>query len=297
MVDMPHADEVESFIAEVTSDSCVERCAAATSFDAEYVAQTLATYSGELRVSMGLLTGVELRDRRILEVGAGLGLATFLLHRLGYDCTALEPAATGFGFMHALSAAIRDHLGLDNVRLLPLGAEDLDPDLHGVFDVMFSANVLEHIAKLEAAIHGMSRTLAADGIMIHTCPNYTVPFEPHYGVALFPSRPAMTPWTRRFHTEELWQSFNFITARQVERLSKQAQLQVRFEPGMMARAFERLLSDPVFAERQGATMVWLARALKWSGGLFVLRNWPASLATPMQFRATRPTSARSTRMR
>lgn len=281
-------DRLSAFLSRVESAECIDWCIARTGADPGIVAGKIRTYAGEVRVALALLDGDPLAGRRILDVGAGVGLATFFLAGEGHDVTALEPGGLGFDLNHDLFLAMRDYLGVGDVTLLSIGAEALDPEQHGRFDVMFSANVLEHVADLEAVVTAMARTLAPGGIMVHTCPNYTVPYEPHYRLPLLPFVPAATPWAGARKSEELWQSFNFVTARRLVRLLRHAGLAPVLAAGTMSRSFERLLVDPIFAARQSPMLVRIAKILQASGGMTVFRKWPSSLATPLVVTATKP---------
>jgi 2-polyprenyl-3-methyl-5-hydroxy-6-metoxy-1,4-benzoquinol methylase len=46
--------------------------------------------------------------------------------------------------------------------------EDLDSTVHARFDVVFSANVLEHVGDL--ALNRMHAVLAEGGVQTHLCP-------------------------------------------------------------------------------------------------------------------------------
>lgn len=269
------------FLAVIEAPACVEWCAARIGTDPEIVASKVRDYVGEVPVALALLDGISLQGRRILDVGAGIGLATFFLCKNGYGVTALEPGGIGFEVNHALFLALRDYLECQSVALLSIGAEELDPRRDGQFDVMFSANVLEHVGDLHAVVGAMAKALAPGGVMVHTCANYTVPYEPHYRLPLLPFAPAATPWAGKRRAEDLWHSFNFITAGQLDRLMRGAGLAPAFAPGVMAQAFERLLADPVFASRHSPLLARLARVLRATGGIAVLHRWPARLATPM----------------
>ncbi|GLS32775.1 hypothetical protein GCM10007937_44850 [Mesorhizobium albiziae] len=171
--------------------------------------------------------------------------------------------------------------------MLSFGAEVLDPERNGRFDIIFSANVLEHVSDLEAVVGALARVLSADGVMVHTCPNYTVPYEPHYRMPLLPFAPAATPWARGRKAEDLWRSFNFVTAGELERLMQRAGLKPVFAKGIMAQAFERVLLDQGFAGRHSPAMASVAKFLKATGGLNLLRRWPPQFATPLVVMATK----------
>lgn len=272
---------LRDFLASVAAPECIDWCAMRVGVGREVVAGKIRDYVGEVPVALSLLDGIALKDRRILDVGAGIGLATFFIRRIGYDVVALEPGGTGFEVNHELFLALRDYLDCKDVTLLSIGAEALDPERHGEFDVMFSANVLEHVADLSAVVAAMAGALSPGGVMVHTCANYIIPYEPHYRLPLLPFAPAATPWAGTRRNEELWHSLNFITAHDLERLMRGAGLMPAFAAGVMAHAFERLLVDPVFASRHSPAMARVAKVLQAIGGLALLRKWPPRWATPM----------------
>ena len=169
-------------------------------------------------------------------------------------------------------------------RTAAIGAADLDPELHGRFDLIFSNNVLEHIDDPVAALHSMRRVLTDGGVMIHSCPNYSVPFEPHFGFPLIPGRPAAT---RRvlpasISSSDVWNSLNFVTARQIRQWSTDLGLTTRFRSGALATSVERLGTDTEFRDRHRA-LAFVGQALVTIRATDVLRRLPATWSTPMDF--------------
>src|SRR5690606_7464751 len=126
------------------------------------------------------------RKLRIMEIGAGLGLLSAYLFKLGHDVTAVEPANVAFGMFEATKAQIWKELGSEAPRLVELPAEELSVDGVGQFDFIFSINVMEHIDDLQAATAAILKLLRPGGISVNSCPNYWVPYEPHYGIPMVP---------------------------------------------------------------------------------------------------------------
>ncbi len=225
--------------------------------------------------------GRPLAGRRILEVGAGMGVLSCYLARRGLEVVSLEPGGPGFEHNPRLAALLRAHLGLEHDHLeLPL--EALDPARHGRFDLILSSNVLEHLDDLAGGLATLAAVLAPGGTMLHVCPNYRVPFEPHYGLPLLPLVPA---WTgrllpRRIREDGTWRSLNFVTAGRLRRLARRLDAEVRFLPGAVRRAFGRLAGEPWFRRRHprlAALAPWLAA----SGVAALLARLPPAWASPM----------------
>jgi 2-polyprenyl-3-methyl-5-hydroxy-6-metoxy-1,4-benzoquinol methylase len=243
---------------------------------------------GEAAVALQLLEGLDLSGKRVLEVGAGIGIVSLALHRCGIDVVAIEPGLGGFDQNAQVGACLRDWLNIDDAAWLSVGAGDLRPENQGVFDVQFSVNVLEHIPDLEAAVSGMCGVLRSGGVMRHTCPNYLVPYEPHFGIPLVPLFPRATAWLLPgARKTELWRSLNFVTLGRMKRAFARHGFDCSFAPGTMCAAFARLDQDPRFRERQGRTgVVALADVmLRRLGLLRLVARLPPVLATPMTFEA------------
>ena len=103
--------------------------------------------------------------------------------------------------------------------------------------------------------------------MVHLCPNYAVPYEPHFSRLLIPLAPRLTA---RFlpvsvGTSSLWRSLNFITLPQIRRLAVRHGLRATFASGQMHKAFERLGSDEEFARRHSPLVHAAGRFLRATG--------------------------------
>lgn len=252
------------------------------------IRRRIVTALSEADFGFGVLDDLDLSNKRVLEVGAGVGLVSILLQRQDVDVTGIEPGSGGFDLNERIGACLRDWLKVPQSPVLDLGVEALDPERHGLFDVIFSVNVLEHIPDLEGAVDAMCSVLRPGGVMRHTCPNYIVPYEPHFGVLLIPFAPKLTGYvTPGVRGTELWESLNFVTLPRMRRAFRRNGLVCRFKSGTLHEAFSRLDRDLVYRERQGANQV-VARThafLRRLGVLGLLARLPPVLATPMTFEA------------
>ena len=96
---------------------------------------------------------------RVLEIGAGTGKQALELQRRGFEVTAIEIAASNYAAHRVFP--IKDYDG----RTIPL------PDAS--VDVVFSSNVLEHVADLSRMHAEIRRVLATGGTCIHVLPTHT----------------------------------------------------------------------------------------------------------------------------
>ena len=253
----PSDDSFVAFRARLMEPSTLERLSLESAWHVDALTERLAIAVGEVAQTLKVLGGFEVPEgARLLEVGAGLGLTSAYLSSCGFDVWALEPAAIGFEEHAALASSVATVVGSAH-ELLTIGAAELDPALHGAFDVIFSNNVLEHIDDLDAAVRAMNAVRSPNGVMVHSCPNYSVPFEPHFGVPLVPGRPA---WTRRvlpasIGSDSVWTSLNFVRARDIRRLAVDLGLRLDFRGGSLATSIERLGTDAEFRARHRALAV------------------------------------------
>ncbi len=273
------------FMARVVTDDVLERAASLCDMPVAEARKLIAIYANESLVGLRLIAPLLQPGLRILEVGSGVGILSAFLAETGYDIVAIEPSATGFAFMSRIAESVASGVRLDTeFRALPLMVHQLHPDHQGSFDLIYSVNVVEHIASLDEAFGAMTRLLRDDGSMVHFCPNYTVPYEPHFGIPLVPFWPAVTqylfPSVKTRHPG-LWESLNFVTARRLERLSRVCGLTMSLDEKVMANAVRRLTSDPIYRSRQNRLVAGAMTCFASLGGLRVLDALPPSWTSPM----------------
>ncbi|OXT02643.1 hypothetical protein B7H23_07080 [Notoacmeibacter marinus] len=247
----------------------------------------IETYLGEMPTGARIVAPHLQPGQRILEVGSGIGVLSAFLLSEGFEVLGIEPGQDGgFSFMTALCQAVLDQIPADfRPDILPIGAEALTPAEHGTFDLIFSANVLEHIMALDAAIPAMRDVLKPDGLMRHLCPNYRFPYEPHLGVPLLPFAPQATRHLmpgKVAANHEIWSGVNFITAHRIARLARANGLSIAFDDSVMGAYMRRLNDDPIFARRHGGLLGAVARRPRLVEGLArLLDAVPSGWASPM----------------
>lgn len=280
---------LDRFLAGLPLEAIADQAAAESGRDKDSVAQTLDTFRNESRATLGLVAPLLMPGMRLLEVGAGLCLFSLFLRREGFEITALEPALGGYSLFDILRRLILEQYPDPELSVLTCPAGELDADVHGRFDLVFSNNVVEHIPDWQGAFTAMLGVLAEGGVMLHACPNYSVPYEPHYGV---PVLRRLSGLSRRLFLPaaadpEIWDSLNFLCHRQVRGYARRHGCMVRFEKGLIHRALARMQSDPLFRERHRGAVAGVADFLAASGLLSLLRFLPPAMATPMIFEMRR----------
>ena len=125
---------------------------------------------------------VRLAGRRVLEIGAGQGTNLIVWSRqFGADMVGIEPASTGFDESFQLARELAAANGLDPDRIINAVGENL-PFADDSFDVVFSANVLEHTNDPAMVLSEAVRVLRPGGVLQFVFPNYHSYFDGHYGV-------------------------------------------------------------------------------------------------------------------
>lgn len=287
--------EFEQFLQQFDTPEFRASIAAKTGDDPARISARLDTYFSEMKFGHRFLSRrIPYGRLRILEVGAGLGLLSIWLHRLGHEVVALEPAALAFGLFDATRREIWSACGENTPTLYEGGAETLTPEDHGSFDFIFSINVMEHIGALEEAFAAIAAVLRPGGVWLNSCPNYWIPYEPHYAIPMVPGAPGLT---RRLFAgtidpnPDTWDTLNFINWSTVRRLAAKNRLKAEFETGGLHDSLVRLGEDPEFLSRHRHGFVGRVYAVLSRFGLVSLtRHLPAALSTPMIFTLRRHAS-------
>jgi cyclopropane fatty-acyl-phospholipid synthase-like methyltransferase len=284
------ATAFDAFSSSLRQPSSVSRLIAEAGLSPDQARISLAAVASEARVGLRLLGWAALRPgHRVLEVGAGAGLLTAFLQSRGVDLAAIEPIEPGFEATSVLTRIVRDTTGVEP-RIWPLEARELDPERHGLFDLIFSVNVIEHFQPLDDNLAGLARVMKSDGVQAHTCPNYHVPYEPHYSIPLVPFAPTLTTriWRGDLRDQPIWRSLNFITSSHLRLYAARHGLAVTFQRGTMGAAVKRLHEDAAFADRQPSFLRRVARLASRGRLLRLLGSVPPGLATPMTVLLRRP---------
>ena len=282
-------DKLDAFLAAMPintmSRDLALRCGM-TEADAE---KYLRIYVNEMQVTLGLVQGHIQPEIKVLEVGAGLCLFSVFLRTLGCDVTALEPSTGGFDRFETAKQVILEAYSDTGLKVWEFPAQDLSAR-HERFDLIFSNNVLEHIPDLSGAWAGMCAALKPEGKMLHNCPNYLFPYEPHLGIPVFKWAPQLSAFLFPgivARNREVWDSLNFITYFDVKRLVRDSKMKVSFKRALLWSALSRIGDDPLFRERHaGGVIAATYTILKKSRLLGVLRYLPPVFATPMIFECT-----------
>lgn len=122
------------------------------------------------------------RDSRLLEFGCGSGSWVYEFRDAGFDAYGFDIASyvnlrqpndeQYFKFALTGKPAHVPEYGID-------GSSYRIPFEDGLFDLVFSGSVFEHVMNYDIALAEISRVLGPGGVAIHTFPSRYIPIEPH----------------------------------------------------------------------------------------------------------------------
>jgi SAM-dependent methyltransferase len=274
---------MKAFADELRSDALITYIKSRITYKWDEISRQYFSYVEEAMFGMRLLTKYTL-EGRILEVGSGPGMLVAWLHMNGVNITGIEPSELGFEFNLQIQTAIWDYYKLPGNIIQDLVAENLDPAVHGKFDLIYSVNVIEHLLpeNIQLSFSKFKNVLTEEGMMQHHCPNYMIPFDPHYGLLLIPMFPHVTAKIKGIAKEGLWRSINFITLPKVKKVASAIGMEVSFQHKGMKDTFVRLEEDKEFGERH-PNLVKLYPLLKKVGIINLFGLIPPVFSTPMTF--------------
>jgi 2-polyprenyl-3-methyl-5-hydroxy-6-metoxy-1,4-benzoquinol methylase len=235
----------------------------------------------------------------VLEVGAGAMLLSCQLAREGFRVTALEPVGSGFGHFARMRAIVLEAAGVQGCapRLLDSTAEALD--IVEQFPFVFSINVMEHVADVEAVVRNVVASLRPGGSYRFTCPNYLFPYEPHFNIPTLFSKPLTARVLRaKIHgrgiadAEGLWRSLNWINVLDLRRIaSRLPGARITFDRLLLVDTLERIGTDPTFAGRRSPLARTILKAIV-RLRLHHLLGWaPAAVQPVIDCRVERPAAS------
>ena len=242
-------------------------------------------YIEEAALSVSLLNKVQAtKEQVILEVGGGVGFTYAFLKNKGFNIYSIEPSdsESGYDDYFSIGKKVCQILAINTNNWINCLGKDI-AKLGKKFDIIFSNNVLEHIIELEDTFNALKSCLTPNGMMIHNTVNYTIPFEPHYGIPLVPFFPKLTTvFKPHLKKESLWNGLNFITTNSLSKMSNRIDLSIEFERDIMYNAVNRLITDEGFKERH-PKLIPLAKLLSKTGLINLFKVIPVALTTPIIF--------------
>ena len=163
------------------------------------------------------------------------------------------------------------------------------------YDFIWSINVFEHLDNWREGIAKVHSLLNDGGRCLILCPNYFIPYEPHFSLpiiggkslthSLFRNRIARHENSR--NAEGLWDSLNLITAGKVLSYCKSQNIQVSLDATVMRRVYRRFSSSDDIGKRHG-WIGWLVKFFEKVGITRIASSIPPSFQPYMAITLYKP---------
>lgn len=201
--------------------------------------------------------------KMIYEIGSGIGLLARMAAENGHKLIATDPGSHGFDTVSKLHAIIGKcfqsneespkFYNSTSQEIYEILKEDEDK-----FDFIFSANVLEHVSDLEGFFDSALNLLDEDtGKLRFICPNYAIPYEPHFGFfTMFSKRLTYSVQKNKIMNSSIanpvdfYQDLNFPTVFKIKRVLRNRDIEIDFCRNASNAYFDRIFRDNYFMLRK-----------------------------------------------
>jgi 2-polyprenyl-3-methyl-5-hydroxy-6-metoxy-1,4-benzoquinol methylase len=224
------------------------------------------------------------------EIGSGIGLLSRMVAEKGHTVIATEPATNGFGVVKVLQKVIEESFDSDaNVpAYFSETAEELFITLqnqHKNFKYIFCANVVEHVVDLPRFFDSVIPLISQKGTFRFVCPNYAIPYEPHFGfTTLFSKKMTLKLQKRRIlelqkqrqeNLLEFYNELSFPTVRKLNKILRNTKYEVRYSRYATLEYVKRATRDRIFIARKKI----ITRVVSKSGKLLplIIKMLPKSI--------------------
>ena len=231
------------------------------------------------------LSSLSCENPDVLEVGAGSCILSAYLASKGLHITALEPLGPEFDFFADLQGRILDFCRQKTIPLKLVRATGEQLDLPGQFDFVFTINAIEHMRDPLLTIDNIYSSLKPGGRALVHGPNYTIPFDSHFNIALITRSKRLNERLYRSKIARypgVWDELNFIRYIDVRRHLLHRRASFAFNQSVMRDLVMRLLDDPIFAQRMPFVIRAIGAMLRYGVLVRGLTRIPARFQTPME---------------
>lgn len=224
----------------------------------------LQTFVGEADFFSELLADDLARlpaEEPIVEVGSGMGLLALQLAASGHPVVAFEPESAGFGQMRMMRDLVLAHWDgqIPPVTWVDdyLAAGDPRAEQHRP-SYAYAVNVIEHVPDMAGFLTAVLSTLQPGGHFRFICPNYAIPYEPHFEIpTLFSKQATYRVLHKRIlgarmpDPQGMWDELSWPTVGSLRTIMDGLGLQYAFSSRATRGYLTRPLLDETFSARKG----------------------------------------------
>jgi 2-polyprenyl-3-methyl-5-hydroxy-6-metoxy-1,4-benzoquinol methylase len=225
----------------------------------------------------------------ILEVGAG---PCILLSQLSisfntHSFSGIEPIGPGFEFFREPLNKLKNNF---NFNLFEVGYEQFEESKNEKFDFIYLINVFEHLPNWKDFLRFVKAHLKQNGRCVILCPNYSFPYESHFGIPVIFSKSLtykiFKKYIKKFEQDNssigLWSSLNFVKLKQVINKANDLDLVLTINKQITDDLIKRLSKDAEFAKRQYFIGI-IAKIVQKIGLIKLFNKYPLYLFQPYMY--------------
>jgi len=235
-------------------------------FLSAYEIDRLDLYINEAKFIYSLIEKeLNVEPMNFYEIGSGIGLLSRMVAEKGHTVIATEPATSGFGVVKVLQKVIEK--SFDTETKVPAyyseTAENLFTTLqseHKKFDYIFCANVVEHVIDLPKFFDSVIPLVSQNGTFRFICPNYAIPYEPHFGFITLFSKQLTFKFQKRKILElekqrkenlvEFYNELSFPNIQKINKLLKNRNFEIICSRSATFEYVKRATNDGIFIARK-----------------------------------------------
>jgi 2-polyprenyl-3-methyl-5-hydroxy-6-metoxy-1,4-benzoquinol methylase len=220
---------------------------------------------------------LDVEPMNFYEIGSGIGLLSRMVAEKGHTVIATEPATSGFGVVKVLQKVIEKSFNTETkvpVYYLET-AEDLFTNLQSEnkkFNYIFCANVVEHVINLPKFFDSIIPLISHNGTFRFVCPNYAIPYEPHFGFITLFSKKLTFKFQKRKILElekqrkenlvEFYNELSFPNIQKINKVLKNRNIEILYSRSATFEYVKRATNDEIFITRKKIISFFVSKSGK-----------------------------------
>jgi hypothetical protein len=195
----------------------------------------------------------------VVEIGSGTGLLSMYIASLGHKVYSFEPQSSGFTDMLKMKELINEcwEVNVPNVDFINDYYSESYFQESEEIEYFLAVNVIEHIPNYGELIQSVRRKMNSNSIFRIICPNYLIPYEPHFDIPIFLNKNSTFLLLKRkiLNSDlsdplEFWNDLSWPTPSKVRRAVNNSRMSVVFSRQTTKSYLERPFMDDSLKQRK-----------------------------------------------